>query len=111
MRHSRETRSLEDRDTYGKAFLQLLNLWRVDDSVRQFVFAGRFAEVAARLLGVKAVRLYHDQALFKEAGGGRTPCHQDQFYWPFDSDQTVTLWMPLIDITADIGSMTFASGS
>ena len=57
------------------------------------------------------MRLYHDQALCKEAGGGRTPWHQDQFYWPLDTDRTITLWMPLIDVPNEVGSMTFASGS
>ena len=109
--HSTETRPLEERDTYGKAFLQVTNLWVKDDAVRRFTTARRFAKVAADLLGVPAVRLYHDQALFKEAGGGPTPFHQDQFYWPFDDDLTITMWMPLIDVPAEIGSMTFASGS
>lgn len=109
--HSRETRPMEERDTYGKAFLQITNLWVKDEAVRRFTFARRFARVAAELLGVPAVRLYHDQALFKEAGGGHTPFHQDQFYWPFDDDKTITMWMPLIDVPAEIGTMTFASGS
>ena len=110
-RHSREQRPLEERDTYGKAFLQVTNLWREDDSVARFVLARRFAKIAADLLRVDGVRLYHDQALFKEAGGGRTPWHQDQFYWPFDRDQTITMWMPLVDVPAEIGTITFASGS
>ena len=75
------------------------------------MFAHRFAGVAAQLLGVERVRLYHDQALIKEAGGGPTPWHQDQYYWPFEGDTTVTMWMPLIDLPDEIGSMTFASGS
>jgi hypothetical protein len=110
-RFATERRPLEERDTYSKAFLQVPNLWVRDDSVGQFTRARRFAKVAAELLGVDGIRLYHDQALFKEAGGGRTPFHQDQFYWPFDKDLTITMWMPLVDVTAEIGSMTFASGS
>ena len=110
-RHSRETRPLEDRDTYGKAFLQIFNLWTLDETVRRFVQAPCFAEVAARLLGVESVRLYHDQALFKEAGGGITPWHQDQYYWPLDTEHTITLWMPLVDLEEDMGMMQFASGA
>jgi ectoine hydroxylase-related dioxygenase (phytanoyl-CoA dioxygenase family) len=109
--HNRETRALEDRDTYGRAFLQTANLWRRDETVRRFVFGGRFAGVAAALLGVDAVRLYHDQALFKEPGGGPTPWHQDQVYWPLATDRTITMWMPLVDLPDDVGSMTFVSGS
>ncbi len=106
-----ERRPIEQRDTYGKAFLQTMNLWRQDGAVKEFVFARRFAKIAADLMGVPSVRLYHDQALYKEPGGGPTPWHQDQFYWPLDTSNTITMWMPLIDITPDMGVMTFASGS
>jgi ectoine hydroxylase-related dioxygenase (phytanoyl-CoA dioxygenase family) len=102
---------LEERNTYGKAFLQATNLWKLDEGVRRFVFARRFAGAAAALLGVDGVRLYHDQALIKEAGGGPTPWHQDQRYWPLDSDATITMWLPLAEVPVDIGSMTFASAS
>lgn len=106
-----DKRPLEERDTYGKAFLQSFNLWRVDPAIARFTLARRFAHVAARLLGVDGVRLYHDQALCKEAGGGRTPWHQDQYYWPVDTDRMVTMWMPLVDVPDEVGSMTFVSGS
>lgn len=102
---------LEERDTYGKAFLQATNVWRLDEAVREFVFDPRFARAAAELMGVDGVRLYHDQALIKEPGGGPTPWHQDQRYWPLDTPGTVTMWMPLTDVGPEVGSMTFASGS
>lgn len=106
-----DKRPLAERDTYGQAFLQSQNLWCVDPLIRRFVLAKRFAGVAAALLGVDTVRLYHDQALCKEPGGGRTPWHQDQYYWPLDTDRTITMWMPLVDVPAEVGSMTFATGS
>jgi ectoine hydroxylase-related dioxygenase (phytanoyl-CoA dioxygenase family) len=106
-----EKRKIEERDTYGKAFLQIMNLWRHDENVRKLVMSKRLAKVAADSLGVKNVRIYHDQALFKEAGGGPTPWHQDQYYWPIDTHKTITMWMPLVDIDVDMGMLTFASGS
>jgi len=111
MAHSNETRPLEERDTYGKAFLQVMNLWRVDPAVAEFTLAKRFAGIAAQLLGVEKVRLYHDQALFKEPGGGHTPWHQDSYFWPLDGSKTVTMWMPLVDISAEMGSMSFGDKS
>ncbi|MEW6269821.1 MAG: phytanoyl-CoA dioxygenase family protein [Thermodesulfobacteriota bacterium] len=110
-RFNRERRPLAERDTYGKAFLQTINLWRRDGTARRFVFARRFARVAAELMGVAGVRLYHDQALFKEAGGAHTPWHQDQWYWPLDTRHTVTMWMALGDLAPDMGIMHFARGS
>lgn len=113
MRYNTETRRLEERDTYKKAFLQIMNLWTRDDThaVRRFVLARRFAKIAAELMGMERVRLYHDQALFKEAGGGYTPWHQDHHYWPLDTDRTITMWMPLVDVTPEMGVMRFASRS
>jgi len=108
---NREHRPISERDTYSAAFLQCFNLWRSDDVCRRFVFSSRFAKAAADLLGVSGVRLYHDQALFKEPDGGHTPWHQDQFYWPLDTEKTITMWMPLDDLDPRVGSMTFASGS
>lgn len=102
---------IEQRETYAKAFLQTTNLWRRDDRARAFVFSRRLAGIAAQLLGVKQVRIYHDQALFKEAGGGHTPWHADQYYWPLSSDRTVTAWIPLVDVHADMGPLSFAAGS
>jgi ectoine hydroxylase-related dioxygenase (phytanoyl-CoA dioxygenase family) len=110
-RYNTETRPMAERDTYGKAFLQIMNLWRRDEGVRHYTLARRFAGVAAALMGVERVRIYHDQALYKEAGGGPTPWHQDQYYWPIDTTNTITMWMPLVDISVEMGMLTFASGS
>ena len=109
--YNTEVRPLSERSTYGRAFLQIMNLWTKDRAVQKFVLARRFARIAAELMGVKGVRLYHDQALFKEPGGGPTPWHQDQHYWPLDTDKTITMWMPLSDISVEMGPMTFVSGS
>ncbi len=102
---------LEQRDTYGKAFLQHMNLWTADPAVAAFTLGKRFARIAAELMGCDGVRIYHDQALFKEPGGGLTPWHQDQHYWPVSTDKTVTMWMPLVDLSDDMGILTFASRS
>ncbi len=80
------TNPMAERSTYERAFLQVMNLWTKDEICRQFSFGKRLARVAAQLMGVKGVRIYHDQALYKEAGGGFTPWHADQYYWPLSND-------------------------
>jgi ectoine hydroxylase-related dioxygenase (phytanoyl-CoA dioxygenase family) len=109
-----DTRPLAERDTYGRAFLQAANLWRLDPRIETFTCSERLAAVAADLLGVEHVRLYHDQGLLEEVGGGRTPWHQDQQYWPLEHERpvhTLTMWMPLVDVDSGSGSLRFASGS
>jgi ectoine hydroxylase-related dioxygenase (phytanoyl-CoA dioxygenase family) len=98
-------------DDYSKLFTQVTNVWRCSAEARTIVFDPRFARAAAALLGADAVRIYHDQALFKPAGAARTPWHQDRYYWPLDTELTVTMWLPLSDVDDAMGPMTFASGS
>lgn len=107
----RKKSPLHDRDTFGRPFLQSINLWRTDEDVARFSLARRFAKIAAELMGVESVRIYHDQALFNEVGGGYTPWHQDQYYFPLDTPYTITMWMPIVDITQDMGSLDFVSAS
>ena len=112
-KYNTETRPMEERDTYGRAFLQIMNLWENDEASKAFTLSRRFAKIAADLLGTSDIRLYHDQALYKEAGGGHTPWHQDQYYWPLRTEgiQALTMWMPLVDVPVEMGALTFASGS
>jgi ectoine hydroxylase-related dioxygenase (phytanoyl-CoA dioxygenase family) len=109
---NQETLPLEDRDTFGKAFLQTINTWPKDEMIKKFVTAKRFGKIAADLLEVDRVRLYLDQSFFKEAGGGPTPWHQDNNYMlELDPDKKITMWMPLVDIPDEVGSLSFVSGT
>ena len=106
-----QTTPLEGRSTYDKAFLQLFNLWREDEFVKELVFSKRLAKIAADLMQTSGVRLYHDQALFKEGGGGITPWHADQYYWPLETDKTITAWIPLQETPLELGPLEFSAGS
>jgi ectoine hydroxylase-related dioxygenase (phytanoyl-CoA dioxygenase family) len=108
---SRNRPSLENRDTYGKAFIQVFNLWRESAEIRELVFSKRLAGIAAGLMQTEGVRIYHDQALFKEGGGGITPWHADQYYWPLATDKCITAWIPLHAVPLEMGPLEFSAGS
>lgn len=111
VRRNPDDRPLAERDTYGRAFLQVMNLWRESPVIRDLVFAPRLARIAGELLGVTSVRLYHDQALYKEPSGGVSPWHADQYYWPLATDRTLTAWIPLQETPLDMGPLAFSAGS
>ena len=102
---------MEQRNTYAKAFLQIMNIWTKSHTVKDFVFSLKLAKIASDLLEVEGVRLYHDQALYKEPGGGHTPWHADQYYWPLATDRTVTVWVPLQATPLEMGPLEFSAGS
>jgi ectoine hydroxylase-related dioxygenase (phytanoyl-CoA dioxygenase family) len=108
---SKDEKPLAQRTTYGKAFLQIMNLWLKSEIVKEFVLGQRLARIAGDLLRTQGVRLYHDQALYKEAGGGYTPWHVDQYYWPLATEKTVTAWIPLHAVPLENGPLMFSVGS
>lgn len=108
---SRHYQPLAERDTYGKAFLQIGNLWEANAVISEFVHGARLGRIAAELMGTRGTRMYHDQALCKEPGGGFTPWHADQRYWPLTSDHSVTAWIPLQAVPMEMGPLEFAAGS
>ena len=108
--NSEEEYPSEDMDLYRKAFTQVFNLWSHSELIRSFVF-GRLAQIAAELMGLSGVRIYHDQALIKEPGGVATPWHVDHYYWPLATEKVLTAWIPLVEISAAMGPLDFALGS
>ena len=98
-------------DDLSTLYTEVSNVWRRSESIRRFVFAKRFARIAAELMGVKAVRLYHDQALIKDPGGSPTPWHKDHYYWPLATQHAIKMWLALSDISPDMGGLVFATGS
>jgi ectoine hydroxylase-related dioxygenase (phytanoyl-CoA dioxygenase family) len=102
---------LEERTLYDKAFIQVCNLWRESERVCELAFSKRLARIAAELLGVCGVRMWHDQALYKEPSGGVTPWHVDQQYWPMASSMCITAWIPLQAVPIEMGPLLFGRGS
>ena len=102
---------MAQRSTYDRAFIQVGNLWEKDPTVKALTFSKRLAQTAAELLEVSGVRLWHDQALYKEPKGGFTPWHVDQQYWPMLTDRSVTAWVPLQAVPMEMGPLEFGTRS
>ena len=95
---------------HGLAFRSDEMMWLRDDLVRCFVLSKRVAQIVAELMGVRAVRLYHDNTLSKEPGCGRTPWHYDFDHFPIDSLNVCTAWIPLQKIPENMGPLSYAAG-
>jgi ectoine hydroxylase-related dioxygenase (phytanoyl-CoA dioxygenase family) len=97
---------------YARVLDQRVNLWRDSAVVRALVFDPGLAEIARRLCGAAAVRLWHDQALVKQPADSRpTPWHQDLPYWPMNESGALSLWIALDDVDERNGAMSFVPGS
>src|SRR4051794_36863053 len=106
-RTAADDRSLDEKSRYQQSFQQCMNLWEDFEDVRPLTFHPRLGQAAAELLGVDAVRLWHDQALYKQAGGRATDPHQDHPYWPIKETASVTAWVPFDGSTLESGAMAY----
>lgn len=97
-------------DTTAMRFPSLEMMWTIDPIARAFVLSRRLSQIAAELLGVDSVRLYHDNALSKLPGCGRTPWHYDAHHYPIASENVVTVWVPLQPTPRVMGPLAFARG-
>ena len=85
--------------------------WEGNADYRRVIFDSALAEAAARLMGSRSVRLYHDHMLTKEPGTRqKTPWHQDQPYYNVDGFQNVSFWIP-VDPVARPSTLEFVAGS
>lgn len=99
--------------TYEKIFNQKVNLWQRHPDVARFTLSSALGNIAMRLEGQR-MRVWHDQALFKEPmlGNNKTPWHQDAVYWPHaDRWRQTTVWIALRDATTQNGCMSFVEGT
>jgi len=106
-----DTTPLEAKSRYQQSFVQCMNLWEDHPEVAPLVFHPRVGQAAAELLGVAAVRLWHDQALYKRARGRVTDPHQDHPYWPIAETASVTAWIPFEGSTVASGAMSYLPGT
>jgi hypothetical protein len=89
-----------------------MNLWEDCPDVRPLTFHQGIGRAAAELLGVRALRIWHDQALYKDARCGReTDAHYDQAYWPLAQTNTITAWIAFDGADLDSGCMGYVPGS
>lgn len=108
IRKGKDERELKDKSQYEQSFLQCGYLCWDFPAINQFVFAKRFAGIARDLMKAEHVRLWHDQALFKEPGGRLTDAHQDCSYWPINEPHfTTTMWLALTDVPVEKGCLYF----
>ena len=110
-RTATDNRPLSDKSTYEQSFIQCMRLWETSADVKALSCHAGLAGMAAQLLGVDSVRLWQDQALYKESGGRETTAHQDETFWPIGAAPLISAWIPFDAITIHNGAMAYVPGS
>jgi len=99
------------RTAYEEAFVQVVNMGLREPEVRALTWSPVLGAVAAALLGVEGVRIFVEDAMFKEPGRGHTPWHQDGSCLPMEPRRMITAWVPLVPTGLHAGRLRFVPGS
>lgn len=110
-RTKHDTRTLTEKSPYEQALTQCGHLWSEFSEVERFTRSSRLGGIARELLQADKIRLWHDQALYKQPGGRGTDPHIDMAYWPMLDRVAGTIWVALEPVTLTMGAMQFIPGS
>lgn len=86
----------------------------VDRILGTYAHSPDLGRVASDLMGSVPVRFFQDQLLVKAPaaeGGGPTTWHHDMSYLPLDRNGVAHVWLALVDVPPEKGSMRFLDGS
>ncbi|NQZ70562.1 MAG: phytanoyl-CoA dioxygenase family protein, partial [Lentisphaeria bacterium] len=95
----------DEKSYYSQVFLQRLNLWRINDFIKDFFICEQMGKFLCELEGVDGMRVWHDQTLQKKPWGNPTAFHLDNPYWSFSSRHAISIWVALDDATMDNGCL------
>jgi len=100
-----------------RSYVASTNLRESDPWIARLAASRPLAEVAAQLLHTRPLRLWSDSVFFKPrmqadgTTGPGTPWHQDYPSMPFDRAIACGIWIAAVEITPDMGSLQYMSGS
>lgn len=98
-------------DYYSRVFLQRVNLWKINDTVKKYFQNPDLGGMLCKLAGVDGIRVWHDQTLQKRAWDNPTSWHVDNPHWSFHSPNAISIWIALDDATRQNGCMYYLPGT
>jgi ectoine hydroxylase-related dioxygenase (phytanoyl-CoA dioxygenase family) len=96
---------------YSQVFVQCVRLADTHEGMAKLMFDPRLGEVAATLAGIDGIRIWHDQALFKQPYGNPTAWHLDNPFWSFHSPNAISIWVALDRATLANGCLWYLPGT
>ena len=106
-----KAKSEEVNEYYDRVFLQRVNLWKINNTVKKYFLNPELGEMLCRLAGIDGIRVWHDQTLQKRAWDNPTSWHLDVPNWSFHSPDAISIWIALDDATLQNGCMYYLPGS
>ena len=94
----------------GETMTSVAFLWRKPGVFRDFVFQSPAGEIAARIMGSKQIRIYHDHLFVKWPRSPRIMRWHADTIWPVDGEHVPNLYVALTPIDAENGRVEYIAG-
>lgn len=85
-------------------------LWRKPGAFRDFIFDSPAAELTARIIGSKQIRIYHDHLFIKWPQSPRVMNWHADTIWPVEGEHVPNLYVALTPIDAENGRVEYVAG-
>ena len=79
----RTDRWKQGNEYYDRVFIQRINLWKINETVKSFFLDPELGEMLCLLEGIDGIRVWHDQTLQKQPWANPTAWHSDDPKWSF----------------------------
>jgi ectoine hydroxylase-related dioxygenase (phytanoyl-CoA dioxygenase family) len=112
-RKAEAMRATGERESVPSAlpFVQVHNPSKRHSAARRLALSPALLGAAAALLGVAGVRLYQDSLFWKRPGNGITAWHADLWTVPLDTNNFITVWLPLHRVGEGGSPLFYQSGT
>jgi phytanoyl-CoA hydroxylase len=102
---------VEEEGFQDPKYLQRVNLWKINDTVKRYFLDPELGEMLCMLEGIGGIRVWHDQTLQKRPWANPTAWHSDVPLWSFHSHHAASIWVALDDATLQNGCLYYLPGS
>ena len=96
---------------YERVFVQVHQVFRRHEIMRELSHHPLPAKVAALLGDMSRVRIFLDQVIYKQPGAHATQAHQDAPYLSFDDPRSLNCWIAFDETTVENGALEYFVGS
>ncbi|GAC1301736.1 MAG: phytanoyl-CoA dioxygenase family protein [Vulcanimicrobiaceae bacterium] len=96
---------------HGRSFERSYDVWQQSEIARSVAFDPNLARICSDMLGCDALRIISDDVFVKRPGDRVSNWHYDRAFVPIDNDRFLSVWIPLADVTHDMGALAYAAGS
>ncbi len=92
---------------HGRSFERTYDVWHRSNAARAVAFDRGLTRICGAMLDCERLRIIADDVFVKRPGDRVSNWHYDRKFVPIDNDRFISVWIPLADVTHDMGTLAY----